>query len=73
MPNVIGMNLQDAQDEIQRNGVFYSRSVDCLGAGRNQVVDSNWVVVAQDPSPGMPIGEGDAVLGVVKYGEPRVC
>jgi hypothetical protein len=31
------------------------------------------VVVAQDPSPGMPIGEGDAVLGVVKYGEPRVC
>jgi hypothetical protein len=38
-----------------------------------QVVDSNWVVVGQSPSPGTPIGDGDAVLDVVKYGEPGSC
>jgi hypothetical protein len=73
MPSVMCMNLQDAQDTIQRAGVFYSRSEDATGRGRNQVLDSNWQVVAQNPSPGAPIGEGDAVLSVVKYGETSPC
>lgn len=73
MPNVVCMNLQAAQDLIQTTGVFFSRSNDATGQGRMQVVDSNWVVVGQSPSPGTPIGEGDAVLDVVKYGEPGSC
>ena len=47
MPDVICMNLQDAQDEIQDHGVFLSGSVDATGQGRNQIIDSNWVVVDQ--------------------------
>lgn len=69
MPDVVCMNLQDAQDYIQTFGVFFSRSVDATGQGRSQIIDSNWLVVDQSPAPGEPFGEGDAVLSVVKYGE----
>ena len=73
MPAVVCMNLQDAQNKIHAAGVFYSRSKDYTGKGRHQVVDRHWLVVAQFPSPGTPFGEGDAVLSVVKYGEPNNC
>lgn len=69
MPAVVCMNLQEAQDEIQDHGVFLSRSEDATGQGRNQINDSNWQVVGQSPEQGTPIGEGEAVLYVVKYGE----
>jgi hypothetical protein len=69
MPDVVGMNLQAAQDLIQEAGVFLSRSEDATGAGRLQINDSNWVVVAQTPAPGELIGEGDAVLSAKKIGE----
>ncbi|MBY3986862.1 hypothetical protein J2W54_004887 [Rhodococcus fascians] len=67
------MNLQSAQNAIQAAGVFYSRSADASGEGRMQVNDSNWIVVEQDPAPGVLIGEGEAVLSVVKIGEPNNC
>jgi beta-lactam-binding protein with PASTA domain len=73
MPDVVGMNLQEAQDTIQLTGVFFSRSFDATGEGRSQLVDSNWHVVCQSPPPGTPIAEGDANLGAVKYGEFGVC
>lgn len=74
MPAVICLNLQEAQDEIQDHGVFLSRSEDATGNDRMQLNDSNWQVVAQYPDPGTPIGEGEAVLSVVKYGEePNPC
>lgn len=73
MPATVCMNLQAAQDLIQDAGVFYSRSEDATGRGRMQLLDRNWVVVAQEPAPGAPIGEGDAVLSVVKRGEPGDC
>jgi hypothetical protein len=73
MPDVVCMNLQTAQDEIQDHGVFFSRSEDASGAGRMQVLDRNWVVVDQSPAPGAPIGEGEAVLFVVKNDEPSPC
>lgn len=73
MPDVTCMNLQDAQDTIQAAGVFYSRSRDATGEGRNQVVDRNWVVVGQSPPAGSAVGEGEAMLSVVKVGEPGDC
>ena len=73
MPDVTCMNLQAAQNAIQAAGVFYSRSDDATGAGRNQLVDSNWIVVRQSPRAGTPIGEGDAMLSAVKIGEPGDC
>ncbi|MGW0178518.1 PASTA domain-containing protein [Nocardia sp. NPDC003345] len=73
MPDVLCMNLQDAQDRIQAAGVFFSRSEDATGAGRRQILDRNWIVVGQNPAAGLPVGEGDAVLSVVKTGEPGDC
>lgn len=73
MPAVVCMNLQEAQNRIQAAGVFFSRSTDATGKGRAQVLDRNWVVVAQSPAPDVPIAEGQAVLSVVKYGEPNQC
>ncbi|MFZ4431494.1 MAG: PASTA domain-containing protein [Phycisphaerales bacterium] len=73
MPDVVCFDLQYAQDTIQAAGVFFSRSTDATGAGRSQILDSNWTVVAQSPPPGTPIGEGDPVLSVVKDGEPSPC
>jgi membrane protein implicated in regulation of membrane protease activity len=67
------MNLQDAQDLIQENGVFFSRSDDATGEGRMQVNDSNWIVVGQTPEAGSPVTEAEAVLSVVKIGEPNSC
>jgi hypothetical protein len=73
MPDVICMDLQYAQDTIQDAGVWYSRSVDATGQGRMQVMDRNWTVVGQEPAAGTPIGEGEAVLSVVKDNEPSAC
>ena len=73
MPAVVCMNLQAAQDLIQEQGVFFSRSHDATGQGRRQISDRNWVVVEQSPAPGTPISEGDADLGAVKIGEPSPC
>ncbi len=73
MPDVICMGLQEAQDEIQDHGVFFSKSVDATGDGRRQLWDRNWIVVGQDPEPGESIGENEAVLSVVKKSEDNPC
>ncbi|MGW0246055.1 hypothetical protein ACWDYH_05380 [Nocardia goodfellowii] len=73
MPSVVCLNLQAAQNAIQAAGVWYSRSTDATGRGRMQLSDRNWIVVAQSPAPGVLIGEGDAVLSVVKTNEPNSC
>ncbi len=73
MPSVVCMNLQAAQNKIHVADVFFSRSVDATGARRLQIIDRNWIVTAQTPQPGALIGEGDAVLSVVKIGELNSC
>jgi len=73
MPDVVCQNLQDAQDEIQRAGVFFSRSDDASGQARSQVIDRNWVVVAQTPAAGESVGKMEAILSVVKTDEPNNC
>lgn len=73
MPEVVCMDLQQAQDTIQAAGVFFSRSFDATGAGRNQIVDRNWIVVSQDPPAGSPIDEREPNLGAVKKNEPSPC
>lgn len=73
MPDLVCRDLQAAQDEIQDHGVFFSKSVDASGKGRRQIWDRNWVVVSQTPAPGEPIGEGDAVLYVLKDDEDHGC
>lgn len=73
MPEVVCMDLQQAQDTIQAAGVFFSRSFDATGKGRSQIVDRNWIVVSQDPPAGSPIDESQPNLGAVKKNEPNSC
>ncbi|MCV7288195.1 hypothetical protein H7J87_23005 [Mycolicibacterium wolinskyi] len=56
MPNLIGMDLQGAQDAIQsltRGQVWLSTSTDLTGQGRAQISDRNWQVCSSTPPPGM--------------------
>ena len=52
MPKVVGMNLQLAQDLLQSKGSYILDQVDHKGLLRIQVLDSNWKVCKQSPSPG---------------------
>ena len=70
MPNLIGKDLQGAQDAIQSltaEGVWYSGSTDLTGKGRMQLDDRNWVVCTSTPAPGAAITENTKIdFGVVK-------
>lgn len=72
MPNLVGANLQDAQNTIQELGVFYSISHDMLGS-RNQVLDSNWQVCEQEPAPGTRIsGPAEQFEGTIDFGAVKL-
>jgi hypothetical protein len=70
MPNLIGKDLQGAQDAIQSltsDAVWYSHSTDLTGKGRMQIDDRNWVVCTSTPAPGAAITESTKIdFGVVK-------
>lgn len=71
MPDFVGMDLQSAQNLVQTNGVFLSRSHDLLGS-RHQVLDSNWIVCDQNIPAGQQVSgdvEGQIDFGVVKREE----
>ena len=69
MVDVLCMNLQDAQNLIQDQGVFLSRSKDASGQDRNQIYDRNWIVVSQNIPTGDAIGENEVVLSVLRDDE----
>lgn len=70
MPNLIGSNLQHAQNEIQRitnNEVFFSSSTDLTGDARAQIIDSNWQVCSSTPAPGETFTKDTSIdFGVVR-------
>ncbi len=73
MPNLVGSNLQDAQNQIQSltsDAIFYTSSHDLSGANRNQVLDANWEVCSQNVAAGAAITPDSTIdFGVVKIGE----
>jgi hypothetical protein len=55
MPNLIGMDLQGAQDAIQSlsgGQVWFSSSTDLTGQDRAQMSDRNWQVCSSTPAAG---------------------
>ncbi|MGW4099116.1 PASTA domain-containing protein [Mycobacterium sp. NPDC004974] len=70
MPNLIGMDLQGAQDAIQsltRGEVWFSSSTDLTGKGRAQISDRNWQVCSSTPPPGAKFSAStDIDFGVVR-------
>ena len=71
VPDVVCMDLQAAQDSLQAAGFFNLGSEDGSGEGRMQILDRDWVVVAQSVDAGStPSPLKRIVLDSVKYGEP---
>src|SRR3954469_4076430 len=54
MPDLVGLDLQTAQNLMQDNGVWLSVSHDLRGS-RNQVLDSNWIVRDQSIPAGQRV------------------
>lgn len=73
MPDLVGSNLQDAQNAVQDLTEFeipVTTSHDSTGAGRQQVLDRNWKVCSQSVPPGTPISRGAKIdFGTVKLEE----
>jgi hypothetical protein len=70
MPNLVGKDLQGAQDAIQsltHDAVWLSTSTDLTGKGRAQIVDRNWTVCSSTPAPGATFTTTTAIdFGVVR-------
>ncbi|WP_220182845.1 PASTA domain-containing protein [Sphaerisporangium album] len=70
LPNVVGMNLQAAQDKLQATGFYVLNDKDATGQGRFQVLDRNWVVTQQTPGAGQKLPTDTLItLYAKKYGE----
>ncbi|MFD5437687.1 hypothetical protein ACFWJ4_36735 [Kitasatospora sp. NPDC127067] len=69
LPNFVGMGLQSAQDTAQSAGFFLLTSHDALGRDRNQILDRNWKVCAQNPAPGSHPTGTKIDMGAVKLEE----
>ncbi|WP_375042019.1 PASTA domain-containing protein [Actinomadura sp. NTSP31] len=52
VPNVVGHNHQQAQNEMQAHGLYMLAEKDATGQGRLLLWDRNWVVVRQTPRAG---------------------
>ena len=70
MPNLVGKDLQGAQDAIQsltNDAIWFSSSTDLTGKGRMQINDRNWVVCSSTPPPGARLTQDTKVdFGVVR-------
>lgn len=73
MPNLVGTNLQRAQDRIQAitgDPVFLTSSHDATGRQRLQVRDADWRVCTQNVAPGSRFGMTAKIdFGAVKLTE----
>ncbi len=73
MPDLVGANLQDAQNAIQSLtdfGIAITTSSDAGSEGRMQVLDNNWTVCAQNIAPGATITADSMIdFAVVKVDE----
>lgn len=59
-------NYQDAQDLARGLGLLVMPGVDATGANRIPILDSGWVVVAQDVPAGSEVPTGTEITMTVK-------
>lgn len=73
MPDLIGKDLQGAQDAIQsltHSAVTYTDSTDLSGQDRMQVSNRHWMVCTSTPQPGETFTTDTAIdFGVVRLEE----
>ena len=65
-PNGVGLNYQAAQDAWRAAGLHVSPAIDATGANRLPIIDSNRVVLTQDPPAGAPVEAGSFIVATVK-------
>ncbi|MDX3069346.1 PASTA domain-containing protein [Streptomyces sp. ND04-05B] len=66
LPDLVGQDLQAAQDAAQEAGFYALDDQDASGQGRLQVYDRNWIVCRQDPKPGTHPTDTPVTLYAVK-------
>lgn len=66
VPNGVGMNYQQAQDLWRGAGLHVAPAIDGTGANRLPVIDSNWVVLSQNPPAGAVVDRGSFITATVK-------
>lgn len=70
VPNMVGEDLQLAQDTMQASDLYLLRSHDATGQERNQVLDRSWKVCDQNPVGGSTVTATDLItFEVVKDAE----
>jgi beta-lactam-binding protein with PASTA domain len=66
VPNGVGLNYQQAQDAWRGAGLHVSPATDASGAHRLPIIDSNWVVLSQNPPAGATVAVGSFIVATVK-------
>jgi hypothetical protein len=69
LPDLVGLDLQAAQDEAQAAGFYALDDQDASGQGRLQVYDRNWTVCSQEPEAGTHATDTPVTLYAVKDDE----
>ncbi|WP_251063381.1 MULTISPECIES: PASTA domain-containing protein [unclassified Streptomyces] len=69
LPDLVGKNLQAAQDEAQAAGFYVLDDQDAGGQNRLQVFDRNWTVCSQEPGAGTHPTDTLVTLYAVKEDE----
>ncbi|MDT7847632.1 PASTA domain-containing protein [Streptomyces justiciae] len=69
LPDLVGQDLQAAQDEAQASGFYVLDDQDAGGQGRLQIYDRNWTVCSQEPQAGTYPTDTPVTLYAVKDDE----
>lgn len=69
LPDLVGQDLQAAQDEAQAAGFYVLDDQDASGQKRLQVFDRNWTVCSQEPEAGKHPTDTPVTLFAVKDDE----
>lgn len=60
------MNYQQAQDLWRGAGLHVAPTIDGTGAHRLTIIDSNWVVLSQNPPAGTVVDRDGFIAATVK-------
>ena len=66
VPSAVGKDYQSAQDLWRGLGLVVGVAKDATGAHRIPILDSNWVVVSQEPAAGTEVAQGTVITATVK-------
>jgi len=66
VPNGVGLDYQSAQDLWRSAGLHVMIATDATGAHRLPLIDSNWVVLAQDLKAGSKVPTDSFITATVK-------